>query len=258
MGLILADFVRNQLLFGRNGLPLGFLASKQQFTDFKYLISPEFRFGLAGIPQRHRRLLFGLFILASSLISLFAGPAAALLLIPTQRSGWPAGGASFWLAGNDDILWPSKLTGQSVAGSICESPNLQKMSNEALNSSGCIWAGYSSLAETFKHRHLNNEIDIIVDDGVLKRDFEQRARGEVTETWVLASHLAVGVLAKDIARFWAQTLGEIRASDRHHKLRSRVLNETRGYVQAWVPAVRSRCAVYDPFFYNTSVRYLEV
>ena len=82
------DIIRHQLLFGSEGLPLGILASKQQFTEVQYLLSPELRFGLAGFSRRRKRLLFGLFILASTLISLFAGPSAALLLIPTQRSDW--------------------------------------------------------------------------------------------------------------------------------------------------------------------------
>jgi len=90
--MILMDMMRNQLLFGREGLPLGILASKQLFTDIKYLISPEFRFGLPGFAHLRKRLMFGLYILASTLISLFAGPSTALLLIPTQHSDWPARG----------------------------------------------------------------------------------------------------------------------------------------------------------------------
>ena len=196
------DVLRHQLLFGREGLPLGILASKQQLTKLEYLISPEFRFGLAGFADRRIRLLFGLLILTSSLISLFAGPAAALLLISTQRSNWPAGGASFWLAGDEDSLWPSKLTASSVGGADCENPNMQQMSTEALNSSGCVWAGYASLAEAFQQRHFSSDIELFVDDGVLKRGFVIRSEGEVEETWVLAIHMAVGVLSKNVAGAW--------------------------------------------------------
>ena len=212
------DILRHQLLFGHEGLPLGILASKQQFTELEYLISPEFRFGLAGFAHRRTRLLFGLFILASSLISLFAGPSAALLLIPTQRSNWPAGGASFWLTGDDNSLWPSKLTASSIGEPDCENPDMQKLSTEGLNTSGCIWAGYSSLAEAFRQRHFSNEIDLLVDDGVLKREFVTRPRGEVAETWVLAIHMAVGVLSRNVAAAWYQALRGISASSWHPTL----------------------------------------
>lgn len=252
------DILRHQLLFGREGLPLGILASKQQFTEMEYLVSPEFRFGLAGFARRRKRLLFGLFILTSSLISLFAGPSAALLLIPTLRSNWPAGGASFWIAGDDDYLWPSKLTASSIGEPGCELPSMQKLSTEALNFSGCIWAGYSSLSESFKQKHYDSEVGLIVDDGVLKRDFVIRSKGEVAETWVLAIHMAVGVLSKNVAESWYMALKGISVSSWHHTLRYRIFNETIGSVQSWVPAVRADCAIIDSLPYNSSGLQLQV
>ena len=108
------DMLRNQMLSGDKGLPFGILTSKQQSTDLEYILSPAFRFGLAGFARHRKRLLFGVIILTSTLISLFTGPSTALLVIPTQQSNWPAGGASFWLAGDDEDHWPSKLTALST------------------------------------------------------------------------------------------------------------------------------------------------
>lgn len=247
------DMLRNQMLSGDEGLPLGILASKQQFTDVEYILSSEFRFGLAGFARRRKRLLFGVFILTSTLISLFAGPSAALLLIPTQRSNWPAGGASFWLAGDDEDLWPSKLTALSVGGPDCESPQIQTLSTEALNSSGCIWAGYSSLVEAFKQRHYGSGIELVVDDGVLKREYVIRSRGEVAETWVLAIHMAVGVLAENVAQAWYDALKGISLSSWHHTLRYRIFNGTIGSVQSWIPAVRTDCTITDLLFDSPSL-----
>ena len=252
------DIIRHQLLFGSEGLPLGILASKQQFTELQYLLSPEFRFGLAGFSRRRKRLLLGLFILASTLISLFAGPSAALLLIPTLRSDWPAGGASFWLTGDEDSLWPSTLTASSVGGPDCENPDIERLSDAALNSSGCIWAGYSSIAEAFRQRHFSPEIDLIVDDGVLKRNFVLRTKDEVAETWVLAIHMAVGVLSKNVANAWYDALIGISVSSWHHTLRYRIKNETVGSIESWVPAVRVDCGMTDSLFYNKSEVALEV
>lgn len=250
--MILMDILRHQLLFGREGLPLGILASKQQFTELQYLTSPEFRFGLAGFARRRERLLLGLLILTSTLISLFAGPSAALLLLPTQRSDWPAGGASFWLTGDDESLWPSKLTISSIGGHDCAYPSMQRLSTEASNSSGCVWAGYSSLAEAFKQRHFSNENDLLVDDGVLKRDFVTRSSAQLAETWVLTIHMAVGVFSRNVANAWYLALQGIPPSSWHHTLRYRIHNETVGSVQSWVPAVRVDCDSYDVQTYNGS------
>lgn len=252
LGTILMDILRHQMLFGQEGLPLGIISSKQRFTEMHYLISPDFRFGLAGFTRRRKRLLLGLFIVTSSLISLFAGPSAALLLIPTLRSNWPAGGASFWLAGSDDILWPSNLTASSVGGPDCENPDTQNLGNGALNFSSCIWAGYPTLAAAFNQRHLSSGIDLLVDDGVLKRDFVIRSRGEVEETWVLAIHMAVGVFSKNVAEAWYFALKGISSSSWHHTLRYRIFNETIGSVQSWAPAVRASCDFTDPLVYNSS------
>ena len=241
LGMILMDILRQHLLFEQKGLPLGILASKQRFTEMQYLLSPEFRFGLAGFARRRKRALVGLFIFTSSLISLFAGPSAALLLVPTRRSDWPAGGASFSLAGDDNSLWPSKLTSSSLGGPGCMNPGIKELSVEALNSSGCIWAGYSTLAEAFKQRHFNSDIYPVVDDGILNRAFVIRPRGKVAETWVLAVHVAVGVLAKIAAEAWYEALQGISVSSWRHTLLYRTRNGTVGYVQSWVPAVRTVC-----------------
>lgn len=241
LGTILLDILRNQLLFRSEGLPLGILSAKQQFTEPKYLFSPEFRFGLAGFARHRQRLIFGILIVTISLVSLFAGPSAALLAIPTQRNDWPAGGASFWLVGNEDSLWPSKLTASNIGGAHCANPSIQMLETSALNSSGCVWAGFSPLAEAFKQSHLSIPLDVIIDDGVLRRESLVRPRGEVAETWVLASHVATGVLARNVAQYWYTTLVEIPASSSHHNLRYRFNNVTLGSVHSWVPAVRTRC-----------------
>lgn len=136
--------------------------------------------------------------------------------------------------------------------------SIEALSTEALNLSGCIWAGYSSLAESFEQKHFNNEVDLIVDDGVLKREFVIRSKGEVAETWALAIHMAVGVFSKNVAGAWYQALKGISVSSWHHTLRYRIFNETLGSVQSWVPAVRTDCAITSSLLYNSSGLQLEV
>lgn len=252
------DLLRHQLISGSEGLPLGLLASKHQFTELQYLVSPEFRFGVTGFAQRRKRILFGALIVTSSLISLFAGPSAALLLLPTQRSDWPAGGASAWLSGDDDLLWPSTLTASSIGGSGCKNPDMDAITSVNLNRSACIWAGHSSLAAAFSQRHFNNGIDFVVDDGVIRRAFVIRSKGEVAETWVLGIHMAAGVLSKNVASAWYEALKWLPVSSWHHTLRYRIFNQTAISTQGWAPAVRSRCGMYTSDFSNSSGLSLEV
>ena len=107
-------------------------------------------------------------------------------------------------------------------------------------------------------RHSSPVIDLTVDDGVLKRDFVIRSKGEVAETWVLAIHMAVGVLSKNVANAWYDALKGLSVSSWHHTLRYRIFNQTVGSVQTWVPAVRADCSIYDSLSYNGSSVLLEV
>lgn len=52
-----------------------------------------------GPKQRWKRLGICLFVIIAGLLALFAGPAAALLMIPRQMD-WPVGGGIYWLNGH--------------------------------------------------------------------------------------------------------------------------------------------------------------
>ena len=244
--MIIVDVLRQQLLFGPEGLPLGILTSGQRFTELKFLFSPEFRFGLAGITSHLKRLLLGFLIFTSALIALLAGPSTALLLIPTLRDNWPAGGLTFWMIGNEEDLWPSKMTLSTIGGSDCRNVTPQIIETEALNTSGCIWAGHSTWSEFFKAGHLGLGTDISLYDGEVKRDFGINARGAVAETFVKGNSLAAAVLAKDASRvWWSSVLGSPQSS-RNYRLSYRIRNETTSTFSTWAPVVRSVCAASAP------------
>ncbi|KAI4109389.1 MAG: hypothetical protein L6R37_000546 [Teloschistes peruensis] len=191
LGVIFVDVLQRELLSEPNGLPLGLLTSKQQFSQIQYLFSPELRFGLSSL-SRIKLLAFGLFIVTSAVISLFAGPSAALLLIPEHRSGWPAGGVSMWLAGDDDVLWPSRLTYSDIGGPHCVSPSHELLLSENLSHVDCVWAGLSPIAELYKQAHFT-PVSLSIRDGVVNRDFSLGYLSVDPETWASAPHLAVSL-----------------------------------------------------------------
>lgn len=154
------DVVRYHLLAGPDGLPLGLLTAKTQFIDVLYLLSPDFRHGMLGIAG-YKRFTVGLLILTSSAISLLAGPASALLLIPkTYNEEWGAGGAQFQLLGTKEALWPSQLDALSIGGEHCQAPD--DRSNFTLQqypkTTSCVWAGYESLAQFWRSSQLNKHL----------------------------------------------------------------------------------------------------
>lgn len=130
---------------------------------------------------------------------------------------------------------------------------MQLLSTETMNYSGCIWAGFSPIAAAFKQRHFNNEVDLDVDDGVLRRRLVVRAKGKIEETWVLASHLAVGVFSKTMGEAWYEALQAISQSSWRHPLKYRIYNETIGSVQAPAPAVRTSCTIHASYGNHSTV-----
>lgn len=248
--MIFVDLLQRELLSEPNGLPLGLLTSKQQFSQIQYLISPEFRFGLSGL-SRVKLLAFGFFIVTSAIISLFAGPSAALLLIPEHRTGWPAGGASMWLAGDDDVLWPSRLTHSEIGGPHCVSPSTEMLLSENLSYVDCVWAGLSPIAELYKQAHYT-AAGLSIRDGIVNRGFSLGYLGVDPETWASAPHLAVSLMSRNAGQVWFQELLSVPYRSGYHTMRWRTMGETVASIQAWAPAVRTTCAVFESFTYNDS------
>ena len=238
LGTIFIDILSIQLLSGPNGLPLGLLSSKQAFTEVQYLLSPEFRFGLGGYPWRKRwraRLAFGLFIIISFIISILAGPSVAVLVIPSVRTDYPGRGASLWVWGDDNSLWPSRLTNAHTGPSECALPNVTTLDSEALITLDCIWGGYSSLAEFFRQSHFIIPRTFTYQDGILNRGVSlrsngpDRAGGPAVPAFVHTVHLTVGIILKNAGQLWYDALRQVPESSRYYTLRFRNREATTGY-----------------------------
>ena len=242
------------MLSDPDGLPLGLLFLKQQFLEAQFLISSEFRFGLAGLTRWWKRWLLGLFIVVATLISLFAGPSAATLMIPILKYDWPAGGASFWLLGDEESLWPSTLTESSIGGEHCRSPDLNTITQSRdWNLSGCIWTSSAQLAASYQQSHLRGIESYNFDDGVLTRVAETRANAYEYEQWFAIPHLVVGLVAKAIGEAWYESI-LLAGSGKYRTLKYRAKNETTDFVKSWIPATRTQCEIQDEEQLNDSAQ----
>jgi len=163
------DLLRHDLLAGPSGLPLGLLTAKTQFIAPGYLISPDFRYGIGGL-EKKKMIWAAIFIAGCSVLALVAGPAAALLLIPQAYDEWNAGGASFYLVGAKESLWPPTLDSQSIGGEHCRSPSESDICLQMLNMSSCIWSGYRSIFEWTQSEHqAGSTNDVAIHDGGVYR-----------------------------------------------------------------------------------------
>ena len=262
IGTIVMDILRNELLYGRDGLPLGMLGGKSRFTELSYFWSPEFWYGLNGFSSRRKRWLIPVFLFTAGLFAVLAGPAAALLLIPTMRDSWPAGSANFWVNGSDQTLWPATLDASAVGGPGCLLPPSQTVISSQQNSSGCIWAGHDYLAQSFRTWRFRGLLsNVTIDDGQFRRELLCGLRGNSSrETWTLGSSLTMGVFAQKIQIAWGDALSlapKTRPGKIYSTFRARPQHGTISTIGSRLPAVRSQCGWY-PITYGSEQQTLGV
>ena len=197
------DPLRIEMMFGREGLPLGILVAQSRFSGIDYFWSPAFWSGGQGFKACRKRLLMWSFILTAGVIAVFAGPSIALLMTATRYTNWAAGSASFWLAGDEASLWPITLDVSAIGGTECLNPTLDTLNKQVLNMSGCIWAGYASISQYLKEKHFDlGDTALVIDDGIVPRDVILQSTRVSLETWAHASNVPVGLAARVIYSGW--------------------------------------------------------
>ena len=181
---------------------------------------------------------------------MFAGPSSALLMIPNIEPTWPAGGADFWLIGNDSLLWPSKLDSSSVGGLPCLNPAAEMLSDGALNSSGCIWYSTSTLAQAFQAWHFNIFSNLTIIETTYKRTVGCiSSNNNFPDTWAISTNAAIGLLSDKLVDFWQEAIGHApitrKRTSSYHNFFYRIPEGTIVRVQTKLPAVRTRCLLHD-------------
>ena len=254
LGVIVLDVVRYLLFFDDQGLPLGLAGTKMKFNDVTLLASPAFWSGIRGLNSWRKKILVTLLIVICCLLATFLGPSSALLLIPVVRTDWAAGGTLFWLSGNTSTLWPDTLDFSSIGGQECLMPTADKIYAENLNNSGCIWYWTSGLTQYTKDLHFGTGIfNVTVFDAIAAREVQRRPSGD---TWALSSMahiarmaLAIGMQWIDAALFANENWSPLRTG-RSFLFRQRSGTVTK--VHSPVPAVRTKCGVYEPADFNST------
>lgn len=257
LSVVVMDVVKDQLLFSKDGIPLGLLVAKFRFIDISYLVSNEFRVGAMGFKRRRTRCAFTLLIGVSALIAVLAGPSAALLLIPNWYAAWPAGESRFRLNGNLQPLVvdrdPAALTHCSDLAHITS--QLFTLGNYNRSLSSCLWAGFPFLAEAFRQRASSGSRILSYSDGSFKRDVTVKwgvpNPAKTPDHWsdsprvaAHASNLAIGAFSNFISQRWCTALHnsrQTRPGGTLSNFRYRVANGTNASVRSLLPVVRTQC-----------------
>jgi hypothetical protein len=245
---VVFETIRHQAL-SNDGIPVGILGAGLRFSQLSYFWSPSFIFGCIGIRSRRFKVLTIASLLLCGILTVFSGPASALLAIPTVRSRWPAGGTDFWLIGTNETLWPNRITISHAGGDDCLDPTAENLTEATLQTSGCVWHGYTELAEGLKSRHFDWQSNITTNDGLVKRQFTRhQLTASGTETWVLGIHVATSRISRLLADEWGVATLNASSAQRHGR-HANLKNATDGAgiasVASWLPVTRTSCIRYN-------------
>ncbi|KAF2234724.1 hypothetical protein EV356DRAFT_566891 [Viridothelium virens] len=145
MATLIFHVMRLKLL-RKDGINFGLLGGGFMFSQISYFWSAEFIAALSTPGDKWLILL----LIVGGLIAVSAGPATAVLLVPSEID-YHAGSAKYYLNGSTETFWPSKLTLDHYLplfnNSINETVNCA--SNEGYKSAVCPTGGYLALANHF-------------------------------------------------------------------------------------------------------------
>lgn len=253
LGVILVDAIRDKLLFGEEGVPLGLALANFRFGDARYLFTRDFLAGCSGFKRWRTRILFAALILVCCIIGLFVGPASAVLIIPQYYESWPAGGASFWADGD---LFPAVLHVSDDMKDRCDPAFNGTLSTVDDSTTSCPWAGYHQLKAEFTQRTLSVEhslsynVDTFRQSLAIDWDFRPAfIHKHTARVWVTASNIAIASLSRFISQVsWTSALWaakETQTGGYFSSLQYRDRGETTAVVRSKMPLVRAQCLLVD-------------
>lgn len=246
MGVMILDAVRDKMLFGSEGVPLGLMLSKAHFVDIRYIFRADFRAGLSGFRSLSTRVLFALLIVVCSLVAVLVGPAAALLMTPVWHEMWPAGGTYFWFNGD---LTPTRLDATSTPPYCTQQAlNASLVAFPGLDDTSCPWGGYRWLAEELAQPARGAEMLVGYNNGYFRQNIKLGWASvsdiNMVRVFATAGNVAIGAFSHFLSQLgWCH-------SGPSHWTYYREANGTKASVQSMVPLVRTRCMISTTDIYS--------
>lgn len=202
------DIFRYCLTRGKNGLPLRILAAQTGFADLLYLVSPKFRHGSKGLSTTWQKILLPIYLVATGILIVLAGPSTAVLVLPSVRNDWPAGSAFFNVVGDASALYPTSLSDTSNVASNCISPSASDIVAPEVDLFGCPWAGYPILSYIYsewssgQNGYQNNPLTFY-EFGLVRQTVQhRRANSFSSESWALFTPLGRALWSTNIDNAW--------------------------------------------------------
>lgn len=241
------DAIRDKLLYGSEGVPLGLIMSQARFVDISFLLGHDFRAGFRGFQRKRTRWMFAVLIISCALVAIFVGPSTALLLIPVYYEAWPGGGASIWLSGD---IQPTTLdvsqSWDARCTSVAHNPSLLNASDKSLAS--CPWAGFPYLSEILAQSAFSY-IPLYYKDEISPREIWLWWGGDdipinTVRMSATGSNIAAGAFAQTLSNIWCQAMWEAPQAAPGHRLANlheRARGGTIGNLESLLPLVRTEC-----------------
>lgn len=235
------------LLRTNEGIPLGIMTAETSFADLKYFVSGKFWKGVLAIPG-YGKYLVAIWIIVSGVIAALAGPATAVLIIPTSRPVWPAGSAYFNMAGDESVHYPSTLSESNDGGILCQSPSVAMLNSPSAFQLGCPWAGFAVLQSMYMQ--WGSDLAIYPGNSITFFEWEEareiyqhtRALENTPESWATATLPAANVWSGSLHIAWRGAvaneaqLGPLSPAFNFHSWGS-----TTTHIPTLLPAVRTVC-----------------
>ncbi|KAL0929843.1 uncharacterized protein CTRU02_215273 [Colletotrichum truncatum] len=246
LSAILLNVIRRHLVL-KEGVPLGFLGSDKAFAQASFFWSVEFWGGVRSFRNqswRQKGPLIGLLVL-SGVLSLLAGPATAVLMIPRMMD-LPIGGSIFWLNGSQSQLWPDVLEADLSLVNDCSA------GQERLHRFRCPSAGFLPLYSYYSQwfNFAENVYKIQLEESTLTKSmYVAGAFGQQGDTWTYTTHAPSAVLQSAAVSLYRDALNSLRTT--HPGVAPYPVNWMLAQTWRWkletqVPAVRVACLRHDP------------
>lgn len=249
LSVIIWDVLRNELLFGTDGLPLGFLSAPSRFQEASFWFSPDLWFGRKGIKSLRKKILMFSLVLTCTLLAVFSGPSSAVLMIPQWFTDWSGGGATFQIIGDTRTIWPDDLLNAEPCGRAKSQDG--PLALLGLINDTCATSSTAAIAQALQGGMFGDVYyPIEVTDGLIRRKITINLNGpNGPDTWAITPQLAPCVVSRVLSFIWRFGAIRSRMTDSvfsgYAKYRYRKREATMAVMESQVPVVRVSCSMHN-------------